>query len=91
MCLLRTKCGDDHLVTITERELINIAKSKLHEDILSFLEYGKIDEAKEQIKNYIKITALNKVETLDLSQNEKRMIMKEIYLCDFDDVIPSIN
>ena len=91
ICLLRMRCGEEHLVTVTERDLIDMAKTKLQEEVLSSLSYSEIEYLREELISQIKRFAIEKIRGFDLNKTDRNILIKQILSEDLSDLIPTVH
>lgn len=85
--LLRRFCQSDHPVLAIEEDLVEMAKSKLHESILASFTPEDIPKLRPALEMAVKASAMEKVAGYDEDQNVKDEIVLEVCSVPLDDIL----
>ncbi len=91
LCFLRRRCNDDHPVLITEVQLVEIARTKLREQLL--IRYGSVGMQSRELKISVVIKSMARrciESTLD-DEFERDQVLELIESGDLSEVFRVIN
>lgn len=91
MCILKVKCGPDHIVTKTEEGLIDVAKSDIRKSIVLFYPNDELSGVIAAISRFVKIEVKNRIDSYVISDGERDRIFQEAQNLKLKDLIPTIN
>lgn len=91
MCFLRLHCGENHPVTAVERDLISMARSKLHESLLGHLKMAELIAVEDSLISYIRDTASQRAKSFEMDEEDLDKILKDIKAEKFEGLIPALH
>lgn len=91
MCILKVKCGPDHIVTKTEEGLIDLAKSDIKKSIISYYSNDEIPGIIAVISRLVRMEVRNRIDSYVLSDGERNKILEEAKNLKLKDLVPVIN
>ncbi len=91
LMLLRIRCEADHPVLIVEMELIEMAKSKLQEFIMTQVSKDSIRLLKPILETWIRVAAQERALSFDEDDYIKEQVLSAILSENVSDVIPTVH
>lgn len=91
MCFLRLHCGENHPVTAVERDLISMARSKLHESLLGHMKMAELIAVKGKLISYVRDAASQRAKSFEMDEKDLNKILRDIQSEKFEDLIPALH
>jgi hypothetical protein len=68
-----------------------MAKTKLHEHILSEIPLKELPRKEAALKRFVRCSVITRIMEYDLSREDRKPLLQEVWSNDFNDLIPVIN